>query len=179
MVVSPVWLHEDAVDLFQIDDAFLVADGFEQGTQAEVLGATQEPFTGADDEGQGVVGEGVVAETGAIELVEEELLDVFGTQTGEHDGVGDAGADFFVDAELEGLEQRRLADEDEVVAAGEVFAEEAEFAEAFAGHEVGVVDDGGEHLAGAMDLVGFLDEEFFAAMVGAAELDVEVLRTFL
>ena len=67
-----VGLHEDAVDLFQIDDAFLVADGFEQGAQAEVLGAAQESFAGADDEGQGVVGEGVVAEAGAIELVEED-----------------------------------------------------------------------------------------------------------
>ena len=42
-----------------------------------------------------------------------------------------------------------------------------------AGHEVGVVDDGDEHFAGAMDLEGFLDQQPFAPMVAAFELDLE------
>ena len=157
----------------QIDAAGLVADGFDEGAQAEVAGVAQDARAGSYDEGEGFGGEGVVAEAGAIKLVEEELLDVFGTEAWQHDGVGDAGADLLMDAELEGLEQGWLADKDEVVAAGEVFAEEAEFAEAFAGHEMGVVDDGHEHLAGALDLVGFLNEHALAAVILAGELDVE------
>jgi hypothetical protein len=57
----------------------------------------------------------------------------------------------------------------------EVFAEQAQFAQTVRGHEVGVVDDGDEHFAGAMDFEGFLDEQAFAAMVAALELDLKSL----
>ena len=73
------------------------------------------------------------------------------------------------------LQQRRLADEHQVVRAGKVLAEQAEFAQAVGGHEVGVVNDGHEHLAGAMDAEGFLDQQAFAAMVVPLELDLERL----
>ena len=75
MVFSPVGLEQDAVDLFQIHDAGLVADGFQQRAEAEVAGATQEAFAATDDEREGVGAEGVVAEAAAIELVENELFD--------------------------------------------------------------------------------------------------------
>ena len=78
-----------------------------------------------------------------------------------------------MDAELKGLEQSGLSDEDEVVAAWKVFAEQTEFTQAFAGHEMGVVDDGHEHLACAVYFVCFLNEEFFTAMVGAGEVDMK------
>ena len=67
-------LDEDAVDLFEVHDAGLVADGFDERAQAQVAGAAQQAFAGADDEGQGFGREGVVAQAGAVELVEDELL---------------------------------------------------------------------------------------------------------
>ena len=67
----------------------------------------------------------------------------------------------------------RLADEHQVVGAGKVLAEQAQFAQAVGGHEVGVVNDGDEHFAGAVDAEGFLDQQAFAVMVAALELDLE------
>lgn len=61
-VFYPVGLDEDAVDLLEIDEAGLVAHGFDQGTDAEVAGAAQQPLAGADDEREGFGGEGVVAQ---------------------------------------------------------------------------------------------------------------------
>lgn len=66
-----------------------------------------------------------------------------------------------------------MTDEDKVVGRWKIFAEQAEFAERFGGHEVSVIDDGDEHFAGAMDFEGFLNEEFFAVMIMAVKLDVE------
>ena len=71
--------------------------------------------------------------------------------------------------------KRRLADEHQVVGAGKVLAEQTQFAQAIGGHEVGVVDDGHEHFAGAMDAEGFLDQQAFAVVVAALELDLEGL----
>lgn len=70
-------LNEDAVDLLEIDDAGLVPHGFEQAADAQVAGAAKEALAGADDERQGFRGEGVVAQAGAVELVEEEGIDGF------------------------------------------------------------------------------------------------------
>ena len=42
-------------------------------------------------------------------------------------------------------------------------------------HEVGVVDDGHQHFAGAVEAEGFLDQQAFAVMVVAFELDLERL----
>ncbi len=61
MVMSPVGLDEDGVDLLQVDAFGLVADGLQEGTEAEVADAAQEAFSGADDEGEGFLGEGVVS----------------------------------------------------------------------------------------------------------------------
>jgi len=46
MVFSPVRLHQDAVDLFEADDLFAVADSFEQGGEAEVADAPQDALGG-------------------------------------------------------------------------------------------------------------------------------------
>ncbi len=90
-------LNEHAVDLFEIDSAGLVAHGFDQGTQAQVAGAAQKPFPGTDDERQSFAGEGVVAQTGAVELSQDECLNGFRGQAREHDRVGHAGTYFLVD----------------------------------------------------------------------------------
>ena len=102
-------------------------------------------------------------------------FDGFGSQAREQRRVSDAGADFLVDGQGQGLQQGRLADEDQVVRAGKVLAEQAEFAQAVGGHEVGVVNDGHEHFAGAMDAEGLLHQQAFAVMVAALELDLEGL----
>ncbi len=166
-------LDEDAVDLFEVHDAGLVANGFDEGSQTEIAGAAQETFTGADDERQRIGREGIVAQAGAIQLVHDKLLDGFGSQAGEEGRVSDAGADFLVDGQGQGLQQRRLADEDQVVRAGKVFAQEPEFAEAVRRHEMGVINDGNQHLAGAVDAEGLLHEQAFAVMVAALKLDLK------
>ena len=48
---------------------------------------------------------------------------------------------------------------------GKVLAQQAQFAQAVGGHEMGVVNDGHEHLAGAVNDEGVLDEQSFAVMV--------------
>ena len=42
LLSSPVGLHEDAVDLFEVDGAGAVADGFQQGGDAEVACAPED-----------------------------------------------------------------------------------------------------------------------------------------
>lgn len=66
---------------------------------------------------------------------------VSGGQAREHDGVSDAGTDFFVDGERERLQERGLADEHEVVRTREVLTKQTQFTEAVRGHEMGVVHD--------------------------------------
>lgn len=51
--------------------------------------------------------------------------------------------------------------------------ERGKSSQAVGGHEVGVVDDGHEHLAGAVNAEGLLDEEALAVVVTAFELDLE------
>jgi hypothetical protein len=55
-------LDEHLVDLFEVHDTSLVADGFDEGAQTQVAGATQQAFAGTNDEGQRFGGEGVVAQ---------------------------------------------------------------------------------------------------------------------
>jgi hypothetical protein len=71
------------------------------------------------------------------------------------------------------LHEWRLADKDQVVGTGEVLAEEAQLAQALALHERGVVDDGHEHFAGAMDAESLLHQQPLTMVVAALELDLE------
>jgi len=57
------------VDLFEIHDAGLVADGFDERAKTQVAGAAQQTFAGTDDEGQRFWREGVVTQPGPVELV--------------------------------------------------------------------------------------------------------------
>ena len=61
-------LHEDAVDLLQIDGARLIAHGLDQSSQTQIFRPAQEALAGAHDQGERVLGEGIVAEAGVIEL---------------------------------------------------------------------------------------------------------------
>lgn len=105
-------LHEDAVNLFEIDDTGLIADGFDQRGDAEIFGSTQQPFAGAHDEGERVGGEGVVAQTSAIQLGQDERFDRFGREARQDHRVGDSRSDFLVLSEGERLQKWRLGDKD-------------------------------------------------------------------
>ena len=67
-------LNEDAVDLFEVHDAGLVADGFNERTQAQIAGAVQEALAGGDDQGQRFRGESVVAQAGAVEPISNSSI---------------------------------------------------------------------------------------------------------
>ncbi len=58
---------------------------------------------------------------------------------------------------------------------GEIFEEQADTAEGWHIHQVRIVDDGREHLAGAVEAPGFFDEALFAAEVGTVGFDVKGL----
>src|SRR6266851_5757345 len=62
IVFPPMRLNQDVIDLLEINDAGLVAHRFNEAAQAQVAGAAQKPFAGADDQGQRVRDEGVVAQ---------------------------------------------------------------------------------------------------------------------
>jgi len=57
--------------------------------------------------------------------------------------------------------------------AWKVLAKQAQFAQAISGHEMGVVNNRDEHLAGAMDAEGLLNQQAFAMVVAALELNLE------
>jgi hypothetical protein len=175
MVVAPMRLEEDAVDLLEIHHASLIPDGFEQGAQAEVASATQEAFAGANDQRQGLGGESVVTQAGAVELGQKEGFDDLWRQARKHDRVGDAGTNLLVDGEGQRLQELGLAQQDQVVGRREVLQEQPEATQAVQGHEVSIIDDGDQELVGAMDLESLLDEEPFALMVVADELDLKGL----
>ena len=65
--------------------------------------------------------------------------------------------------------------EDEVVVFGEVLEEQPQLAQVGQVHQVGVVEDGGQALAGVVEAEGLLDEPAFALEGGAFELDAEGL----
>jgi hypothetical protein len=73
------------------------------------------------------------------------------------------------------LQERGLADEHQIVGVRKALEEQSQFAQAIALHEVGVIDDGHEHLAGAVEAEGLLDQEAFAVMIAALELDLKGL----
>jgi hypothetical protein len=114
-VLAPMRLDENAVDLLEINYAGLVAHRFQEAADAQIARTAQKSLAGAHNERQRLGGEGVVAQASAVKLGDDECLDGFGRQAREHDGVSDPGADFLVDGQGEGLQERGLADENEVV----------------------------------------------------------------
>ena len=69
----PVGLHEDAVDVVDADGFVGAADGLDEAADAEVSGLAEDAVGGADDEVDGRWGEGVVAESDAVEFAEDEV----------------------------------------------------------------------------------------------------------
>lgn len=76
LVVSPVGLHEDGVNLREIDGFGLIADGFDEGSHAEVFDGAEDAFGGSNDEVEGGFSEGVMRETDAVELGEDVIFEL-------------------------------------------------------------------------------------------------------
>lgn len=106
-------LKEDAVDLFEANDVFAVPDGFEHGGEADVAQPAQDALGGADHEGDGVLGEDIVAKADEVELGVEESPHVFGVEPGDLDGIGDAALDVLVDGEMKLVDELWLGEEHE------------------------------------------------------------------
>ncbi len=81
--LAPVGLEEDTVDLGEVDGLDAISDGLEERAEAEVSDASEDALGGACDEGEGVVGEDGVGESGAIELGADEGEDVVGGELSE------------------------------------------------------------------------------------------------
>ena len=169
----PVGLQEDAVDVVDVDGFVGAADGLDHAADAEVAGLAQDAVGAADDEIDGGAGEGVVSESDAVEFAEDEVAHVVGMEPLGDDGVGDAALDVVVDAEVERGEKAGPADQDEVVVLGKVLEEEPQLAEVGQVHEVGVVEDGGQGLAGVVEGEGLFDKAAFAFEGVAFELDAK------
>jgi len=105
-VVPPVGLHEHGVDLLEIDGLGLVAHGFDHGSDAQVAHGSQDAFGEADDEVQGVFGDGAVRQATAVELVVDVRDEGVGGQWQEVAGVADAAFEVAVGTELEGINRK-------------------------------------------------------------------------
>jgi hypothetical protein len=128
-VFLPVGLHEDAVDDVDVDGACGGADGFDEAADAEIASFPQDAVGGTDDEVDGGLREGIVAESGVIEFAEDELAHGVGSEAFGDGRVGDAAFEVQIDAEVEVGKQAGPADQDEVVVLGEVFEQESQSAE--------------------------------------------------
>jgi hypothetical protein len=53
----------------EINDAGLIANGFDQRAEAQVADVAQQAFAAAHDEGQGFKREGVAAQSSAVEPI--------------------------------------------------------------------------------------------------------------
>lgn len=99
-----------------------------------------------------------------------------GGATEQLHGVGEAAADVLVDGQRKRVEQLGVPEEDEVVVLGEVLEDESKTPEGGGGHEVGAVDDEGEHLAALVFLVSLIfDEALLALEVATVGLGLESL----
>ena len=74
-VVTPVWLHQDGVDLFGVDHADLIPHRFDHASDAEVFDTAQDALAAATDEVHCRFAEGGVGESDPVELFVDELGD--------------------------------------------------------------------------------------------------------
>ena len=169
----PVGLHQDAVDVVDVDGFVGAPDGLDHTADAEVAGLAQDAVGGAHDQIDRRLSEGVVAKADAVEFAQDEVAHEVGAKAFGDDGVGDAALDILVDAEVEVGEEAGPTDENEVVIFGEVLEEQSELAQVGQVHEVGVVEDGGQRFAGVIQAEGLFDESAFAFEGGVVELDTK------
>ena len=73
-----MWLHEDAVDVVDVDGLVGGAYGFDHAADAEVAGLAQDAVGGANDEFDGGLSERILAQPGAIEFSKDEVTHIVG-----------------------------------------------------------------------------------------------------
>ncbi len=173
--MTPVGLEQDGVHLLEIDGFCLVADGFDEGANAEVLYGAQGAFGAAGNEVDGFLIEGGVGKADAVELAADIFGEVSGGELFDFCGVGDAGFDVMIDPELKCGVESGLCDEDEVVVFWEVFKKETEFAKDFDGEEVGVVYDGDDVFAFDIECASFSNDAGLAFVIVAVGFEFEGL----
>lgn len=118
-------LHQDAVDVVDVDGSVLRADGFDQASHGVVSGLAEDAVGGTDDEVEGVGRKGVMTKSGAVELTQQEVAHQIGPEAFGDDRIGDAAFDVLVDAQIHRGEQGGSADEDEVVVLGKILEQQA------------------------------------------------------
>jgi len=67
------------------------------GAPAQIARAAQKTLARTHNQREGFGHEGIVTQTGAVQLAQDELFDGFWTQARQHYRIGDARTDFFVD----------------------------------------------------------------------------------
>lgn len=98
--------------MFEVDGFGLVADGFDEGSEAEVFGGAQGAFGAAGDEVEGGFGEGGVWEACLVELGDDEAFELVVVEGVEFGAVGASGFEVAVDSQLQGGGELGLTDED-------------------------------------------------------------------
>lgn len=172
---APVWLEEDAVDLFEIDGLGAVPHGFHHRCDAEVSDASQNSFAGACDETESVIGEGIVAKCDLVELDKDELDGVVGSELLQHNRVGDAASDVVVDSQIKLENEFWLGDQDQVVVLGKVLENKSQTPQGVHLHQMRVIDDGCEHLALLVDPCSLGDEGSLTPVSEPFGLDIKRL----
>jgi hypothetical protein len=119
-------LEKNAVDLFEIDCASVVADSLDQGGKAKIASVSQDALGCTDDESEGLVGKSGVWQRDAIELAANEFTHVIGGELWNEDRIGHAAADILIRHERERSQQARLGNEDEVVILWKIIEEQAQ-----------------------------------------------------
>ena len=69
-------LDEDAIDLLEVDGLGAVADRLDEGSEAEILHAPEDPLGRSHDEAERLCGEGCVRQGDLVELGEDEAVEV-------------------------------------------------------------------------------------------------------
>jgi hypothetical protein len=115
----------------------VVADGLDEGAEAEVAGAPEVSLGGAHDEDERVWAERRVRHCDGVELGTDEVGHVVGREPGDEDGVGHAALDVVVRGQGERGQKTWLRDEDEVVVLGKILEEQAEAAQVARGSQRG------------------------------------------
>lgn len=98
--MPPVGLEEDSVNLLEIDGFGAVPDGFDHGTDAEVLHGPEGAFGTSGDEVDGLFGKGGVGEADTFKLPVDVVGEVLRGEGLEFGAVGDAGLEVLVGPEL-------------------------------------------------------------------------------
>ncbi len=91
---------------------------------------------------------------------------------GDH-GIGHSALEILVHGQIQIGEQLHLTDQDQVVVLGEILQQQAEFPQVVHVHQVSVVDDRHQHLAGVIEMGRLFDQSTFALEGGTLELDAK------